>query len=289
MKSMTGFAALTEKNISFKIKSVNHRFFDLRLHAPQDFLVYEKEIRQKINQSALRGSVDLFIQVQFDKKTQNKKIDIDKAKNFYKDLKKMASSLKIDLTDELSNVLKFGDVFESNDLSDQSLLEQSDLKKTDFLVCIEKLVKEFDKERIREGKALGSEIKALLQSLEKVRSSLEALAKNYPQEIELKIKDKLKLWKSEFDPDRLNQELLLLIDKSDIKEEIVRLKEHIKACLNLLSSPLAEGKKLDFYAQELFREVNTIGSKSSSVKITGEVMEAKAIIEKIRQQVQNIE
>lgn len=289
MKSMTGFAALTEKNISFKIKSVNHRFFDLRLHAPQDFLVYEKEIRQKINQCALRGSVDLFIQVQFDKKAQIKKIDIDKAKSFYKDLKKMASSLKIDLTDELSNVLKFGDVFESSELSDQSLLEQSDLKKTDFLVCIEKLVKEFDKERIREGKALASEIKTLLQSLEKVRSSLEDLAKNYPQEIELKIKDKLKLWKSEFDPERLNQELLLLIDKSDIKEEIVRLKEHIKACLNLLSSPLAEGKKLDFYAQELFREVNTIGSKSSSVKITGEVMEAKAIIEKIRQQVQNIE
>ncbi len=289
MKSMTGFAALTEKNISIKIKSVNHRFFDLRLHAPQDFFVFEKEIRQKINQFASRGSVDLFVQVQFDKKTQAKKIDLYKAKLFHKDLKKMASHLKIDLNDEISNILKFGDVFESKDSSDQSLLEQGDFKKTDFLECIDRLIKDFDKERIREGKALAAEIKTLLQNLEKVRASLEVLARSHPQEIEVKIKDKVKLWKSEFDPDRLNQELLLLIDKSDIKEEIVRLKEHIKACLNLLSSPAAEGKKLDFYAQELFREVNTIGSKSSSVKITTEVMDAKAIIEKIRQQVQNIE
>lgn len=289
MKSMTGFAAHTEAAISLKIKSVNHRFFDFRMHAPQELLMLEKEVRQKINQYVARGSLDLFVQIQGIKKKPSKKIDIAKAKLFHKDLKKMATQLKLELDDELELTLKFGDVFEPEDSSSESLLENTSFNKSTFLKSVDKLLKDFEHERGREGQALADELKVLLQKLEKVRMSLEQLAEKHPQEIEIKIKEKVKIWKTEFDPDRLNQELLLLIDKSDIKEEVVRLKEHIKACLKLLSSPLAEGKKLDFYAQELFREVNTIGSKSSSIKITGEVMEAKAIIEKIRQQVQNIE
>jgi uncharacterized protein (TIGR00255 family) len=292
MKSMTGFASKTTDEISLKLKSVNHRFFDFRFHGPQDLMVFEKEIRQKINQVVARGSIDLFIQTQAQKKSKTKVIDLDKAKAFYKDLKKLSQSLKIKSKDELELVLKFGDVFSEEDSIKGNKSKSSDIeaiKKTEFLKMIDILLKDFESERSREGKALSVELKDLLQGLEKIRLNLEVLAKDYPKEIESKIKEKIKIWKQEFDKDRLNQELLLLIDKSDVAEEIVRLKEHIKACLKLLSSGSSEGKKLDFYAQELFREVNTIGSKSSSVKITQEVMQAKSIVEKIRQQVQNIE
>ena len=289
MKSMTGFASKNSGDISLKIKSVNHRFFDLRLHGPQDLLFLDKEIRQKINQVVSRGSLDLFIQLQNQTSQSTKNIDLQRAKTFHKDLKKLSSSLKLEMYNEMDLVLKYGDVFASNETSKAQALENSSFNKTDFLKAIDDLLKDFDKERLRESKALNQELKSQLAELEKVRLKLEGMAKSYPKELEDKIQEKLKAWKLEFNEDRLNQELLLLIDKSDIKEEIIRLKEHIKACQKLLTSPQSEGKKLDFYAQELFREANTIGSKSSSVKITQEVMQAKSIIEKIRQQVQNIE
>lgn len=289
MKSMTGFASKNSGDISLKIKSVNHRFFDLRLHGPQDLLFLDKEIRQRVNQVVSRGSLDLFIQLQNQTSQSTKNIDLQRAKTFHKDLKKLSSSLKLEMYNEMDLVLKYGDVFASNETSKAQALENSSFNKTDFLKAIDDLLKDFDKERLREGKALNQELKSQLAELEKVRLKLEGMAKSYPKELEDKIQEKLKAWKLEFNEDRLNQELLLLIDKSDIKEEIIRLKEHIKACQKLLTSPQSEGKKLDFYAQELFREANTIGSKSSSVKITQEVMQAKSIIEKIRQQVQNIE
>lgn len=289
MKSMTGFASQTSGDISLKIKSVNHRFFDLRLHGPQDLLFLDKEIRQRVNQVVSRGSLDLFIQLQNQTIQSSKNIDIERAKSFHKDLKKLSSKLKLEMYNEMDLVLKYGDVFASNETTKSQNLEKSTFNKTDFLKAIDELLKDFDKERLREGKALNQELKSQLAELEKVRLKLEGMAKNYPKELEDKIQEKLKTWKLEFNEDRLNQELLLLIDKSDICEEIIRLKEHIKACQKLLTSPQSEGKKLDFYAQELFREANTIGSKSSSVKITQEVMQAKSIIEKIRQQVQNIE
>lgn len=289
MKSMTGFASKDVGHFSLKIKSVNHRFFDLRLHGPQDLLFLDKEIRQKINQVVNRGSLDVFIQLQAQTSVSSKSIDINKAKEFHKGLTKAASQLKLKISNEMELILKYGDVLASNEISKAEAFQNSSFNKAEFMKALDNLLKSFDQERLREGKAMGQELKGLLAELEKVRGLLEAMAKDYPHELEVKLKDKLKVWKQEFTEERLNQELLLLIDKSDIKEEIIRLKEHIKACQKLLTSPQSEGKKLDFYAQELFREVNTIGSKSSSVKITQEVMQAKSIIEKIRQQVQNIE
>lgn len=288
MKSMTGFATKTTENFTLKLKSVNHRFFDFRFHAPQDLMFLEKEIRQKINSVVSRGSLDFFVQWTANISVKDKTIDFKKAEIFHKDLKKLSKTLNIEVEDELDLILRFGDVLSSQENS-LNLLEKSQVKKNDFLKVVDELLQDFESERAREGKALVKELKDLFKNLEKIRSHLENLAKDYPKELEAKIKEKVKIWKQEFNEDRLNQELLLLIDKADVSEEIVRLKEHIKACVTLLSGLESEGKKLDFYTQELFREVNTIGSKSSSVKITQEVMQAKSIIEKIRQQVQNIE
>lgn len=298
MKSMTGFASLgqktknngsqnkqeSEKAINYKIKSVNNRFLDLRLHCPQDYLAFEKDLRALIQKKVHRGTVDVYIQTSHLKEESEMTLDHDRAKFFLTEAQGLAKKLKIKTDVSLDILFKFGSILKKEQ-TETSL----SISKSEFLEDMSKLLDSFDKERSREGLALAKELKKMFNELETSRVQLQKLAKDYPAEIRSKIEHKLKAWTEDLDPQRMNQELIYLIDKSDIEEEIIRLKEHIKACLELLKSKEPQGKKLDFYAQELFREMNTIGSKSSSVKITGEVMEGKAIIEKIRQQVQNIE
>ncbi|MBO9666417.1 MAG: DUF1732 domain-containing protein, partial [Bdellovibrio sp.] len=148
-----------------------------------------------------------------------------------------------------------------------------------------------NKERVREGKALRKDLEKLLSSLDKqikVISDLRNEANSQLQEkYETKIRARLK--GNDIDPSRLSQEIVIQLEKADINEELSRLSEHIKNYRQLVGSQQAEGKKLDFYTQELLREVNTIGSKSQVAKITQSVVEAKTLIERLREQVQNVQ
>lgn len=290
---MTGFASKSmnhksaDKKIEIKLKSVNNRFFEFRMHASPEFLELESEVRKLVQSKVHRGSVDLYMHHKKDlssarKAKQKFYLDTQAAEDFLNQTQKLAKKLKIQSDVTLQDILKFSGVLSSKEQDEK-------WDKKALMISLNQVLESFQKERVREGKALKTEIASLLQQLEKVRTSLEKLARDFPLEIKKRLKDKINNFKEDVDPDRFNQELLFLIDKSDIKEELVRLKEHIRACKDLLNSTNPEGKKLDFYAQELFREMNTVGSKSSSVKITGEVLQGKAIIEKIRQQVQNIE
>lgn len=294
MKSMTGFAAgavvhkSSGKKIEIKIKSVNNRFLELRVHAAPEFLEYETEIRKLVQSKVYRGSVDLFLHYKKEAPSSSKTsekliIDTDAVESFLKQTQKLAKKLKLNSEIQLSELLRLSGAVQN---------EKSEIvwDKKSVLSAIVSTLESFDKERIREGKALKQEIIGLLTELEAIRRRLEKLAQDLPEEIRKRLQDKLKGFKDDIEPQRLQQEILFFIDKSDVKEELVRLKEHIQVCKDLVQKQTTpEGKKLDFYTQELFREMNTVGSKSSSVKITGEVLQGKAIIEKIRQQVQNIE
>lgn len=291
MKSMTGFATAatvhktTGKKIEIKIKSVNNRFLEFRMHTIPELMEYESEIRKHVQALVHRGSVDLFIYYKKDQGTEvasDMQINVKLAEDFLKQTLKVAKKLKIDSDLGLADVLKLSGAV-------QSKSKDTRWDKKTLLNSVSEVLSNFDLERQREGKALKKEIQDLLSQLEAVRLTLENLAQNLPNDIQKRLQDKIKSFKEDVDPQRIQQEILFFIDKSDIKEELVRLKEHIRACKELLNSAGPEGKKLDFYTQELFREMNTVGSKSSSVKITAEVLQGKAIIEKIRQQVQNIE
>ncbi len=197
----------------------------------------EKEVRQKVNKTVSRGSVDIFVQVQSSESSSQNVLDLNKAKEFHEKLKKMSTGLKVNLENEVDLILRYGDVFVRPKTSVKAdLISLGQIKKIEFLKLVDDLINDFQLERQREGKALQKELSALLMSLEKVRLKLEVLAQDHVVELKEKLDAKVKQWKQEFDLERLNQELLLLVDKSDIKEEVIRLKEHIKACKKLLVS-----------------------------------------------------
>lgn len=292
MKSMTGFATgfvehkSSGKKIELRIKSVNNRFFEFRLHTIPEFLDYETEIRKLIQSKVHRGSIDVFVYYKKENggsdRHENVFIDSNLAESFLKQAQKLSKKLKLKSELSVGELLRLSGAV-------QSERQEIAWDKKSIFKALHDTLESFDNERAREGKALKQEISSQLVELEGVRGRIEKLAEDLPEEIRKRLEDKIKNFKDEVEPYRLQQEILFFIDKSDIKEEIVRLKEHIRACKDLVQASSPEGKKLDFYAQELFREMNTVGSKSSSIKITGEVLQGKAIIEKIRQQVQNIE
>ena len=152
-------------------------------------------------------------------------------------------------------------------------------------------LKSCEKERVREGEAIKKHLLVLVSGLEKEVQKILSLRNEANQHLqekyEAKIKSRLKT--SEIDYQRLSQEIVIQLEKGDINEEIQRLGEHVANFRMLVRNPQSEGKKLDFYTQELLREVNTIGSKSQISDITQSVIEAKTLIEKLREQVQNVE
>ena len=138
---------------------------------------------------------------------------------------------------------------------------------------------------------LQKELEKLVHDLEKQVAIVAGLREDANRQLQERFEQKIgsRLKGQEMDPQRLTQEIVIQLEKADINEELVRLTEHLKNYKDLLKSAQAEGKKLDFYTQELLREVNTIGSKSQVAKITQAVVEAKTLIERLREQVQNVE
>ena len=190
----------------------------------------------------------------------------------------------------LDHISKQPDVIQVEEADVLTSQEVGLLKKVFDLV-----LKKFDTERLREGVALKKDLEKNLKELHKnimKASKLRDEANRLLQErLESKIKSRLpkEVAGMPIDPQRISQEVVIQLEKADINEEITRLTEHIKNFDKLIALPVVEGKKLDFYTQELLREVNTIGSKSQVAGITEAVVEAKTLIERIREQVQNIE
>lgn len=285
MKSMTGYASVETQFIRYDIKGVNHRFLDIRIHTPSELMKWEKDIRTQVMEFVKRGSLDIFIQLKSCQASNKLSFDTTRARQFLDISKKLSQDLNIPWEPpHLDMIFNHGRV-----LQDSPDLNESLLKDSNVFEGLQEALIVFDKTRKREGEALKTEIDLLLEGLEKTRLSLEQLTEKIHETMKEKWDKKVSTWKAEIDPIRLAQEVLFHMDKSDICEELVRLKEHIKACGALLKSPHSEGKKLDFYSQELFREMTTIGAKSSLADLTQKVIQGKSIIEKIRQQVQNIE
>ena len=293
MLSMTGFGTaktqLTGGELITQVKSVNSRFLDIKINIPREYSLFEKELRDLLKKKLSRGNVEIYCAKKNDPKKSkvNIQTDLPLAKNWLKSYSKLAKDLKVKSEPvSLLDIVKSVPVI--NVKEDKTIASS---EKKIFLTTVNKAIDACIKERKREGMALKKSLKVHLSSLNKEISIIKLNRKKANQEIEKKWKAKLLKLKSNesMDPQRMAQEVSILLDKSDINEEVVRLAEHIKMFTQVLSKPGRVGKKLDFYSQELLREVNTIGSKSQVVLITQSVVNAKAIIEQIREQVQNIE
>lgn len=292
MKSMTGFGTShykqDELNIEVSIKSVNGRFFELRYHAPRVYFEFEPEIKKVLSKIIQRGTVDVY--VQRDKKVVTKDIKVKTNKELaikwsraYKNLAKHAG---LSQSLDMSTLLSGGEM-----ISVETSAKASVVEKKIFLDILKDSLKKCDEQRQREGKALQSSLYQHLSELNKLVKGMNRLRNEANKKLQEKYQQRIgKLGISEVvDVDRITQEVAIKIDKADICEELTRITEHLRIFKKFIGQQKIQGKKLDFYSQELLREINTIGSKSQLFELTHLVVEAKTVVERIREQVQNIE
>ncbi|MBK9322767.1 MAG: YicC family protein [Bdellovibrionaceae bacterium] len=292
MRSMTGYgtAKSQQKDLSIEvsIRSVNGRFLDTRFHLPREFIPFEADLKKILGEKILRGTVDIFV-VRRNKSAQGAaevRVNEVLAKKYLQAFQKISKSTKLSTPIHLEVLARMPEVIQLEERLEVSSHEEKLLKTVFAKACAD-----CAQEREREGKFLQKELEKLVHDLEKQVRIISALReeanKQLQDRFELKVGTRMK--GLEMDSNRLAQEIVIQLEKADINEELVRLAEHLKNYKDLLKSPQAEGKKLDFYTQELLREVNTIGSKSQVAKITQAVVEAKTLIERLREQVQNAE
>lgn len=274
--------------VEVSLRSVNGRFLESRFHLPKEYLSIEGELRSRLSNQVHRGTVDIYIvrQLKAGSSSQHAKVNQSLAKEIWKTYTDFLNQIKIQDHESPHWIFQNPHVLKV----DESVAI-SEAEKKSVLKCFDKALESCVKERTREGLGLKKHLLGLIKLLEKEIQrvgSLRELANSMMQEkYETKIKSRLK--GKEIDAHRLTQEIVIQLEKADINEELFRLSEHVKKYKELMSDTKVEGKKLDFYTQELLREVNTIGSKSQHPQITRAVVEAKTLIEKLREQVQNIE
>jgi uncharacterized protein (TIGR00255 family) len=292
LKSMTGYGVArggtATSSLEIIVRSVNGRFLETRIHLPRELSAFEVDLRKIIAGSFGRGSVDVFVS----RKARGEKSHLklffheEMAKawlNVSTQLEKMAC---IEGKLDINTVLQLPEVVGFEEDQGNLELEAQELRQLAQKACESCLL-----ERRREGEALHAELSQILGRLNFAVQQMTGLTTETNQQLREKMESRLKVRWSEIqlDQQRFQQELALLWDKADITEELGRLKEHMIHYSNLLQSEGSQGKKLDFYTQELLREVNTIGSKSPMAQLTHLVVTAKTEIEKLREQVQNIE
>ena len=284
-KSMTGFYNGSMKidkinNISVEMRSVNNRYFDFNLRIDDDLKYLETKIKTLVGVVVKRGKVDLRVSRVTDINNE-KKLSDEQILTAVKDMKRISSLSKQEFKASSMEIINFINYYQSSEK--QKINEK---KLMDFL---SDALENFNKDRKREGSVLGKILlknaKEISKKTKQIKSYFSSDAKQYQK----KLMEKLEGLNVEVTDQRLQQEVIFFLQKSDIQEEIDRLFSHLIEIENLLRSNEAVGKKLDFMMQELNREANTLASKSISNRISSEAIDIKVLIEQMREQIQNIE
>ncbi len=292
MKSMTGYGSakrdLKNFQLELNIKSVNGRFLELRFHMPKEYVAIESELRRLIPEYFSRGTIDIFCsrKVKVQNEVAGVEINYSLAEKIHKELTSLGKRLKLKSEINLEQIINSAPI-----LKVKEDVELSKSEKTEIVGLFKESAKRCVVERTREGESLRKEFVSLLTQLSKQVAEIKDLKEIHNVEVSQRLKEKIKSkgLSDAIDDTKFQQELFFWTEKTDIAEEIQRLEEHIRNYRSLLLSKTSNGKKIDFYTQELLREINTIGSKSQSSKITQHVVEAKSLIEKLKEQAQNIE
>lgn len=291
-KSMTGFGIGEFKdqyyNLSVECKTINHKYLDINLRIPRKLSFLEDKLRFLIKDHLGRGRVDIFVKFETVTSVGSQLVyDAELAKQYYHILKNIKSDFGLEEPISPVDIAKFPDVVKITEAEDDEEILWNMLSD-----AANKALENLCNMRIIEGKKLEKDILARADLLERSVCDLE----KYTDTIEKEYKDKLYARISELlddpkvvDEYRLAQEVAIYADKSNITEEIVRFKSHVNQLRDTVTADESVGRKMDFLIQEMNREVNTMGSKSSDVSIANMVINMKAELEKIREQVQNIE
>ncbi len=289
IQSMTGYGVgnAVQKNLSVdvEIKSVNSRYYEAYLKIPSSLTAKEYELRELIKQKIQRGKINCFIQLKNNGvENGNTQFDPEKLSNFLKMINKIQKTAGLKDQIKLEHILSSKDMITSKETeiteSDFELVKKALNKATDQLL----------KMRRNEGKELAKDLKNRIKYISnkvvEIENEFLAGKKDYYEKLQQRVNELV--GDKEIDKDRLNVELAFIADRADITEECVRLKSHLKFFLKSLSEP-EPGRKLNFLCQEMNRETNTISSKSISTSVTHITVFIKEEIEKIREQIQNLE
>ncbi|MGA7720018.1 MAG: YicC/YloC family endoribonuclease [Ignavibacteriaceae bacterium] len=288
--SMTGYGKGNSVNgkirVEVEVKSVNSRFLDIITKLPSSILNKEYELREQIKNKINRGKLIVVVQIKKnDSDGQDIIINKDKLKNYLSFIKELKKTAKISEKIKLEHILYNKELFEAGEI-EFTEEEFSVVKKALDLALDEML-----KMKRNEGKELAKDLRKRIEIIEKKLLEIETESKASVKEYFEKLKEKVKLLVEDIqlEKERLEMELAIIADKAEITEECVRLKSHIKFFMNSLEEDPEPGRKLNFLCQEMNRETNTISSKTISTFITHNTVFIKEEIEKIREQIQNIE
>ncbi|MGC9330040.1 MAG: YicC/YloC family endoribonuclease [Candidatus Hinthialibacter sp.] len=297
IRSMTGYCSLREKigeaNISLEIKTLNHRGYDVHYHSSRVLAMLEVPIRDLIQKSIQRGRVEIYLRCNGGFFAQEIiRPNTEAARRYLEASQVIANELHMDFDPRVDFILSQNGVLET--VEPELDLEQTWEMMKNF---VDRAVHSLMEMKINEGKRLKTELEDILSRIQTYNDEVRAMRDSVNEEYREKILSRIGEWKNqlELDPNRVLQEVAFYTDRSDIQEEVSRLQSHIEQFQEILNSNGEEGayspvgRRLDFLCQEMFREVNTIGSKSSSIEIVRRVLDLKGAAEQLREQVQNVE
>lgn len=291
IKSMTGYGRCEHidenRKIVIDIRSVNHRYSDITVKVPRSYGYLEEKIKEYFSHEISRGKAEIFVYIE-NYTNDDKVITLDRvlSENYYNVLKELRETYNLRNEIGLSDLSRFSDIFIT-----KSQEEDKDKVWEQIFPCLKMAVEDFVAMRTREGERLYNNLIERAETIQKLISEIEERSPQIVEEYSQRLRERMTELLGDFkiDESRLLTEVGIMADRVCIDEELVRLKSHFKELEKILAMSEPVGRKLDFLVQEINRETNTIGSKANDFGIAKYVVEIKSEIEKLREQIQNIE
>ncbi|MGO9482534.1 MAG: YicC/YloC family endoribonuclease [Candidatus Kryptoniota bacterium] len=290
IQSMTGFgrgeAAIGEYSASAEIRSVNSRYLEVNVKLPQNLSARELDVREMIRQQIGRGKLSVIVSLSGSHEDDDVAVDPESVRKVISLLKSLKKSARISAPIKLEHILSFKDVFKGNSADSLNGDDWEAVRN-----AVNAALKQLQEARTVEGLSLKEDLSKRIDGLNLELNGIEKLSLLHIEEERSKLKQKVEevLNGKQIDPARIELEIVLLADKLDITEEVVRFRTHNSFFMKLLNGEESNGRRLNFLLQEMNREANTMGSKVFDAEMSHLVVEIKEELEKIREQVQNLE
>lgn len=281
IRSMTGYGAAENEGFKVEVRSLNHKYLDVSVRMPSWLMEHEMAVRKLARESFERGKIDVSIS-QTDKRRKNITVDADLAREMYKAFSGIQKELAIPGSLDINFFAGYSELLVS---------EEPEAVSAPIFEALKEAILKVDEMRSVEGQTLEQELRQRLDIIAKRQNEIECAANDFLPLYKERLFRKVSELMANGVPDeaRMAQEIALIAQKGDITEEITRLGSHIRQFLSFLSSGNSVGRRLDFLCQELNREANTIASKVDDVGIINLALDIKAEVERLREQVQNIQ